>query len=582
MGVMAVLDGNPQDQYRLYGLNYLWHTSEKGVVTAEVANSHDEIVGAGVGYRVEYREETKKLSSDIYVGRTTSKFTNPSGMLSQGRGEAGGKVQYKFDSKTQVTGEFLRSEDTTNGGTQVGAVISFQHQFFKHFKMRIDLRHAQQSTAPSQQNVLTTSSTVLPNGSSISTPGTSTLAGAGPEITPNDMTTIGVKASVDVPKLHKSIFSAEYEQDVSDSDKRRFSLGVSTNIGPHGKVYASHEFISSLGNMYSLNSTQTRTATSIGIETDYLKHAHLFSEFRQRDELLNRDSEAAIGLRNVFQIRKGLAVSAGFESIHTFTGTSNNSLAATSGVEFSNSSTRGSARVEWRGSTMTNSLLTSFNLGRQMGTHWTLLSRNVYLHQVNKGTTSTSTDQYRLQAGAAYRGSESSKWDALAMFEFRDQSASHLINNALAGRLAVFSTNVNYQPMRGLSFSGQYATKFLSDNSNGLSSSSMNQLFSWHLTKDISKKFDVGIVGNMLTNSTLSWRQQAFGAEVGFELMKNMWLSTGYNFIGFYEQQLPGGSDARQGAFVRLRFKFDENILKVPGREQLRTNGTPQNQTQQR
>jgi uncharacterized repeat protein (TIGR01451 family) len=580
IGALAVADSNPQEWYQLYGFNAIAHTSKKGVITAEIANSHDQIAGAGVGYRVEYKEETKKVTGNVYLGRTTAAFTNPSGMLSQGRGEAGGKLQYKIDAKTQIQGEFLRSEDTTTGGSQVGATVSFQRQLFKHFKLKVDLRHAQQSVSPSQQNVLTSSSTLLPSGSSILTPETTTLSGTGPEVAPNSMTTLGAKATVDVPRLHKSTFSAEYEQDLTDADKRRLSLGFSTAVGPHGKVYASHEFISSLGDMYSLNSSQTRTATSIGIDTDYLKHMHLFTEFRQHDELLNRDSEAAIGLRNLFQIRKGLAVTAGFESIHTFTGTNNNSIAVTSGVEFSNSNTRGSARVEWRGSTTSNSFLTSFNLGRQMGTHWTLLSRNVYLHQVTKGVTTGNSDQYRLQGGAAFRGSETSKWDALAMFEYRDQAASGAVTAAQAGRLAIFSTNVNYQPMRGLAFTGQYATKFLSDNTSGLATSSLNQLFSWHLTKDISKKFDVGLVGNMLTNSNMTWRQQGFGAEIGYALKQNLWLSTGYNFLGFYEKELPGGSDARQGAFVRLRFKFDENILKVPGRQQLKAKDKTQDPAQ--
>jgi hypothetical protein len=73
-----------------------------------------------------------------------------------------------------------------------------------------------------------------------------------------------------------------------------------------------------------------------------------------------------------------------------------------------------------------------------------------------------------------------------------------------------------------------------------------------------------------MTNAGFANRQQNLGAEIGYQLKQNLWLSTGYNFLGFFERDLPGGSDARQGAFVRLRFKFDENILKVPGRTQFK------------
>lgn len=586
VGMISVADMNPQQSYQLYGLNSSFKPTKNGVITAEIGNSHDQISGAGVGYRLEYKEDGKRLNSDIYMGRTTATFVNQSGTLGQGRGEAGGHLKLKIDDKTAVEGEFLRSEDTITGGTQVGASIGFSRTLNKRFKIKIDLRHAQQSSLPSQSNVLSANSTLLAPGSSIATPGTSTLSGIGPEVAPNSMTTVGAKITADVPELHKTTFSADFQQDVTDAAQHSFSVGATTQLGAHGKLYARHEFMSSLGNLYALNSGQSMMATVIGVDTDYLKHAHLFSEYREHDELTNRDSEAAIGLRNTWQLKKDLAVSGGFESIRTFTGISNNSIAVTSGVEFKlSNNTRGSARAEWRGSSTGNSFLTTFALGRQLGTRWTILTRDVFLHQTsnNGGGTTTlptaATNQFRFQTGAAYRGSEASKWDALALFEYRNESATGA-PALLAGRMAIFSANVNYQPVSGFSFSGRYATKFLSDQSNGLSTSALNQMFSYHVTKDISRKFDLGIVGNMLTNSSLSQRQQGIGAEVGYQLKQNLWLSTGYNFLGFRENELPGGSDARQGAFIRLRFKFDENVLKGGVRKQLKMDDQTQNQGQ--
>jgi len=571
VGMIAIADSNPQESYQLYGFNSLMHTTKTGTITAEVANSHDQLSGSGVGYRVEYKEEGKKYTSDVYLGRTTASFVNQSGTLNQGRGEAGGRFKLKMNAKTAVEGEFVRSEDTTNGGTQVGAKLGFERTLSKRFKIQIDLRHAQQSSLPAQQNVLSTSSTLITSGSPVAAAGSTTVAGIAPEVTPNSMTTVGAKVTVDLPELHKSLVNAEFQQDVTDPDKHSFAVGGSTALGAHGKLYARHEFLSSLGNLYSLNGGQSMMATVIGVDTDYLKHAHLFSEYRQHDELTNRDSEAAMGLRNLWQLKKDLGVSASFESIRSFAGKDNNSIAVTGGVEFkAGDNTRGSARAEWRGASTSKSFLTTFSIGHQIGSSWTLLTRDVYLHQTTSGPSTTGSDQFRIQAGAAYRGSAESKWDALALFEFRNQNASGSLT-ALAGRLAVFSTNVNYQPAAGFSFSGRYATKFLTDRSNGLNTSSFNQMFSYHITKDVTKRVDLGLVGNMLTNPTLSTRQQGMGAEIGFQLKQNLWISSGYNFLGFKENDLPGGSDARQGAFVRLRFKFDENILKGTARRQLKS-----------
>jgi uncharacterized repeat protein (TIGR01451 family) len=580
LGLIAIADANPQESYQLYGLNSTLHPTKTGIISAELGNSHDQLTGSGIGYRVEYKEEMKRFNSDLYLGRTTATFVNQSGTLSKGRGEDGGRFKFKIDSASALDGEFLRSEDVTTGGTQVGARFGFERKLSKRFKLRIDLRHAQQSVLPSQQNVLSTNSTLISSGSPVGMPGTTTLSGIGPEVTPNNITTVGAKITADLPELHKSTVSAEFQQDVTDPDKHSFSIGASTALGAHGKLYARHEFLSSLGNLYSLNGGQSLMATVIGVDTDYWKHAHVFSEFRQHDELTNRDSEAAIGLRNLWQVKKDLGISAGFEHIRTFSGQDNSSIAVTGGVEFkAGSNTRGSARAEWRGGSNNKSFLTTFSLGRQFGTRWTLLTRDVFLHQVNSGQTSSGTDQFRIQTGAAYRGSEESKWDALALFEFRNESATGN-PTALAGRLAVFSTNVNYQPSRGLTFSGRYATKFLTDQSNGLNTSALNQMFSYHVTKDVSRRVDVGFVGNLLTNSNLSTRQQGLGAEIGFQLKQNLWISSGYNFLGFKENDLPGGTDARQGAFVRLRFKFDENILKGNGRRQLKSQDTQEQEKQ--
>ena len=55
--------------------------------------------------------------------------------------------------------------------------------------------------------------------------------------------------------------------------------------------------------------------------------------------------------------------------------------------------------------------------------------------------------------------------------------------------------------------------------------------------------------------------QYAIGAEVGYQVVDNLWLSAGYNLRGVSDPDLSGNDYLDPGIYVRARFKFDENSL---------------------
>jgi hypothetical protein len=60
-------------------------------------------------------------------------------------------------------------------------------------------------------------------------------------------------------------------------------------------------------------------------------------------------------------------------------------------------------------------------------------------------------------------------------------------------------------------------------------------------------------------------RQYAYGAEVGYQLARNLYLSVGHNLSGFTDKELTGADYTAHGTFLRLRFKFDEKTFKAGG-----------------
>lgn len=56
--------------------------------------------------------------------------------------------------------------------------------------------------------------------------------------------------------------------------------------------------------------------------------------------------------------------------------------------------------------------------------------------------------------------------------------------------------------------------------------------------------------------------QNAAGAEIGYLVTANLWLSGGYNWAGFRDRDLTGSEYTSQGGYLRLRFKFDERLFR--------------------
>ena len=166
-----------------------------------------------------------------------------------------------------------------------------------------------------------------------------------------------------------------------------------------------------------------------------------------------------------------------------------------------------------------------------------------------------------MQIGAAYRDFATNKIDALGRYEFR-----YLKDNTGAlnsQRYAhIVSTHLNYQPHADLTYTGRYAGKYVIDDSNGISSTSTAHLLGGRLDYDFKRDWTAGINSSVMFNGNFGSRQYALGGELGYLAMKNLWVSAGYNVFGFYDKDLTGEDYTNQGLFLRLRYKFDENLLK--------------------
>jgi hypothetical protein len=364
----------------------------------------------------------------------------------------------------------------------------------------------------------------------------------------------------------------EYEQDLFE-DKRLAAIGGEYRIDTKTRVYLRHEFISSLGGPFELNTVQRQNTTIYGVESAYAKDATFFNEYRARDGFSGREAEAAIGLRNVWPLADGLRASTTFERITPIEGVTdaNKSTAVTGAIEYTaNPDWKTTGRLELRTSSSVDSILNSFGFAWKLADDWTFLSKSVIYAAENKGPGAINQTQARILAGFAWRQTSHDIWNALGKYEFRtedgapgtfDIGTTTPVGTRVQRRVNILSLDVNCQPSADWQLSGHYAGKLVFEDSNNRNDMASAHLLTGHVTRDLTKNLDIGIGINALIDGSNGGVQFGMGPEIGFTVTNNLRAALGYNFSGFSDQDLTAEEYTSHGVYLALRLKFDEALF---------------------
>ena len=187
-------------------------------------------------------------------------------------------------------------------------------------------------------------------------------------------------------------------------------------------------------------------------------------------------------------------------------------------------------------------------------------SASTQLFRSDEQTTGRST-QMDVRLGWAYRPSASA-WifpDRLDLiYERRDAlgqsvETQRLVNNINANRLINPATQLALQ----------YGAKYVRSNFESFSASGYTDLLGSEYRRQLNRRFDLGLHGSVLH----SWRSAVvdygFGVELGLSMVGNLWLSFGYNFAGFDDEDFSRAQFTAQGPYIRIRMKADQESLKA-------------------
>jgi hypothetical protein len=288
-----------------------------------------------------------------------------------------------------------------------------------------------------------------------------------------------------------------------------------------------------------------------------------------KDSLGGRDAQAAIGLRQTWNVAQGLRMNGSFERTHTVSLAPGSldpgaSSAATAALQYTGAPDwKANTRLEWRSTATQTNWLSTLGAAYKMDQNWSALARNVLSIQHNQGKQTGSLNKYRAQLGIAYRDLDHDVWNGLAKLEVRgDTDTTGALT--LKRSVQIASVHTHYQVSRNWWMSNSAAIKRVLDESNGLRNRSSGALLTTRLNWDVSHRWDVGLRLLASRNGDDTGSKQTrlgLGLEMGYLLAENTWLSIGYNLWGVKDKDLASHDYTEAGWYVRLRYKFDETLF---------------------
>jgi hypothetical protein len=165
-----------------------------------------------------------------------------------------------------------------------------------------------------------------------------------------------------------------------------------------------------------------------------------------------------------------------------------------------------------------------------------------------------------MQLGWSYRPATSA-WIILDRLDLKHDARSDASSDIESARV-INNLNANWQldlqTQLGLQFGGRYVrSTFDGERYSGLST-----LYGIDVRRELTMRFDVGLHGTMLSSLASGVSDQSVGVDVGVTVARNVWISIGYNFAGFRDDDFEASRYTAQGPFIKFRMKADQDTFR--------------------
>jgi uncharacterized repeat protein (TIGR01451 family) len=276
---------------------------------------------------------------------------------------------------------------------------------------------------------------------------------------------------------------------------------------------------------------------------------------------------ANLGLDQTWQIDERWSLDGGFERSHTIDAAGDPSLVSFADDDFTAFNLGAGYRAEiW---SWTSRAEARFADNEEK---WNLLSgvivEPVHGLGLSAGLQLTTTDASDgrddtagdLRLSLAWRP-KNTRWILLDRLDFK---VDRMDGNGLDtdSRRIVNNFNLNFKPEHRWQVALQYGAKYVFDTIDDDHYSGFTDLIGLEVRHDLTERWDVGLHGSVLHSWNAGQVDYSTGASVGYAIAKNAWLSVGYNFTGFEDEDFSGADYTAKGPYAKFRVKFDQQTVR--------------------
>lgn len=221
------------------------------------------------------------------------------------------------------------------------------------------------------------------------------------------------------------------------------------------------------------------------------------------------------------------------------------------GLGFQNQNTAGSTRLEIRDSAIGTRYTGVFGGAREATEDLSFaLAGRV---EQNLGDETANTLGLDARLGLAWRP----RGKGTVIFNRLDAAYDNVTDQSNTWKI-VNNFGINTVLADRFQVAGFYGFKYSESEFFGDRFNEITQLVGGEVRFDVTERIDLGLSGSALISQNGQTDFQ-IGPSVGYSPVDNTWISVGWNIEGFRDDDFEAAEFSRDGPFIKLRFKFDQN-----------------------
>lgn len=226
------------------------------------------------------------------------------------------------------------------------------------------------------------------------------------------------------------------------------------------------------------------------------------------------------------------------------------------GAGYRGGATSGSSRFEMKKTEIGRRYMIAAGAARELSEKISFAAAGRF--QADNNELAPDERRFDLRLGASWRPQDG---EGLIIFNRFDVKQREIDQNSESWK-AVHNLTLNTMATDRLQLALNHGFKYSVLAVGGETFNGVTELLGVEARYDITDRVDFGFHGEALYSFNSKTLDYSFGPSLGFSPADNVWLSFGWNFKGFVDEDFAAAEYSRAGPYLKLRIKFDQSTAR--------------------